>query len=128
MENIKSCDNCYYKLSHETSNRVKSLQKYGETNSLKCAEKTEVCKSHTFGCESCYDEGFGLYSEDATFKYDGKFYCETCCAEAVGIELRPYTAYQYYDAHGDFLGDSETDELQNILLNCRFVEYVGDDD
>lgn len=127
MDIIKSCDNCYYKLSVETSNRVKDFQKYGETNNLGCAVKTQVCKNHTFGCDGCYDEHNEFYHDEAVFKYNDKLYCEKCYAEVVGIEIRPYTAYQYYDAHGDFLGNSETTELQDILLNCSVVEYIGDD-
>ena len=124
----KSCDNCYYKLSVETRTRIQDIQNYGDMYHLKCALQNEICKNHTFGCSGCYDERNEFYHEEGTFKYNSKLYCEKCCAEAVGIELRPYTAYQYYDTHGDFLGDSETIELQDILLNCSVVEYIGDDD
>lgn len=35
-----------------------------------------------------------------------------------GIEVRPYTAYQFFDAGGTYLGDSEYDTLRAILLDA----------
>lgn len=37
-----------------------------------------------------------------------------------GIEARPYTAYLYYDANGDFIGDSNT-SLEE-LLGAAYLE------
>ena len=121
----KSCDNCYYKIGEKPRNALKNITS-NFCIMVKDKPIENICHMHTLGCESC---SFGdSYNSEATFKYNGKFYCESWCAEAVGIEIRPYTAYQYYDAHGDFLGDSETTELQDILLNCSVVEYIGDDE
>lgn len=114
----KSCDNCYYKINEK-------LRNSHFCTLVKEKPNENVCDKHSVGCESCSYNG--MYNEEAVFKCNGKLYCESCCAEAVGIEIRPYTAYQYYDAHGDFLGDSENVQLQDILLNCSVVEYIGDD-
>lgn len=38
-----------------------------------------------------------------------------------GIEARPYTAYQYYDAAGNYVGDSNEDGLDE-LLQAAYVE------
>lgn len=35
--------------------------------------------------------------------------------EYTGIKARPYTAYTYYDAWGNYLGDSELECLSEIL-------------
>lgn len=35
--------------------------------------------------------------------------------EHTGIEARPYTAYQFYDATGVFLGDSDETCLEDLL-------------
>ncbi len=37
-----------------------------------------------------------------------------------GIEAVPYTAYLYYDADGDFIGDSDTP--LNELLGAAYLE------
>ena len=127
----KSCDNCYYKLSEVTQNKLRDLQKYDKSISLNlCAlevQNKNICQHWSLGCPNCSDE-HGVFLNEATFKYKGKFYCEECCAKEVGIEIRPYIAYQFYDASGDFIGDSESMELQDVLLNCSIVEYIGDDD
>ena len=33
-----------------------------------------------------------------------------------GIEARPYTAYSYYAATGDYIGDSNENDLDDLLL------------
>lgn len=38
-----------------------------------------------------------------------------------GVEARPYTAYQYYDVAGNYIGDSNEDDLDN-LLRAAYVE------
>lgn len=38
-----------------------------------------------------------------------------------GIEARPYTAYQYYDAAGNYVGDSNESGLDE-LLQAAYVE------
>ena len=60
------------------------------------------------------------------FKYKGKTYCNSCLAEELGIEAREVNYNQYYDVHGDFLGDDNDGTLEDILLNCSFVESLGD--
>lgn len=35
-----------------------------------------------------------------------------------GIEARPYTAYQYYDENGDYVGDSDGTPLYDLLDNA----------
>lgn len=127
----KSCDNCYYKLSEITQNKIRDLQKYDKNISLNlCAldvKDKSVCQHWSLGCSHCGDE-YGEFLNEATFKYKGKFYCEECCAKEVGIEIQPYKAYLFYDADGEYLGDSHNIELQDVLLNCSVVEYIGNDD
>lgn len=35
-----------------------------------------------------------------------------------GIEARPYTAYLFYDEAGNYVGDSEKDDFEEIILNA----------
>lgn len=44
--------------------------------------------------------------------------------EYTGIVAKPYTAYQYFDEFGDYIGDSNDFELLDLLRNAR-VEVVG---
>lgn len=43
--------------------------------------------------------------------------------EYTGIKARPYTAYTYYDAAGDYVGSSELDCLGEIL-EAAYIEVV----
>lgn len=49
--------------------------------------------------------------------------------EYTGIKARPYTAYTYYDAAGDYVGSSELDCLCEILAAAyiEVVEEAGSD-
>lgn len=44
--------------------------------------------------------------------------------EYTGIVAKPYTAYQYFDEFGDYVGDSNDFELLDLLQNAR-IEVVG---
>lgn len=44
--------------------------------------------------------------------------------EYAGIIAKPYTAYQYFDEFGNYVGDSSDFELLDLLLNAR-IEVVG---
>ena len=35
--------------------------------------------------------------------------------QIAGIEARPYTAYQYYDENGNYIGDSDGTPLYDLL-------------
>lgn len=35
-----------------------------------------------------------------------------------GIEARPYTAYQYYDENGEYVGESDETPLYDLLDNA----------
>lgn len=41
-----------------------------------------------------------------------------------GIKARPYTAYQYFDATGDFIGDSNNTIKE--LLESAYIEVIDD--
>lgn len=41
--------------------------------------------------------------------------------EYAGIEARPYTSYSYYDAAGDYIGDNNENDLDD-LLRAAYVE------
>lgn len=43
--------------------------------------------------------------------------------EYAGIKARPYTAYTYYDAAGNYVGSSELDCLCEIL-EAAYIEVV----
>lgn len=47
--------------------------------------------------------------------------------EYTGIKARPYTAYTYYDAAGDYVGSSELDCLGEIL-EAAYIEVVEEAD
>jgi hypothetical protein len=48
-------------------------------------------------------------------------------ADAFGIERREYTGVQYFDVHGDFIGDSFEMDLEDIFLKNSRIEYLGDE-
>lgn len=39
--------------------------------------------------------------------------------EYTGIVAKPYTAYQYFDEFGNYIGDSNDFELLDLLQNAR---------
>ena len=43
--------------------------------------------------------------------------------EYTGIKARPYTAYTYYDAAGNYVGSSELDALGEIL-EAAYIEIA----
>lgn len=43
--------------------------------------------------------------------------------EYTSIVAKPYTAYQYFDEFGDYIGDSNDFELLDLLQNAR-IEVV----
>ena len=45
-------------------------------------------------------------------------------ADITGIEVKPYTGYQFF-AGGDYVGDLEHDDLDQILKNA-YIEVVDD--
>lgn len=47
--------------------------------------------------------------------------------EYTGIEARPYTAYQYYDNRGNYIGDSSDSALED-LLEAACIKVVDDAD
>lgn len=47
--------------------------------------------------------------------------------EYTGIEARPYTAYQYYDNCGNYIGDSSDSALED-LLEAACIKVVDDAD
>lgn len=44
--------------------------------------------------------------------------------EVYGIEAKPYTAYQYFDGGGNYIGDSEFSDLRQLLENAYI--YIGE--
>ncbi len=44
--------------------------------------------------------------------------------EYTEIEARPYTAYQYYDSAGNFVGDSDNNDVREILKNA-YIKTEG---
>ena len=40
-----------------------------------------------------------------------------------GIVAKPYTEYSYYDAAGNYIGDSNCNDVQD-LLKCAYIEVV----
>ena len=43
-----------------------------------------------------------------------------------GITARPYTAYSYYDAAGNYIGDSSDKTLYD-LLEAAYIEVIDDE-
>ena len=112
----KSCNNCYFSIPE--SHKSHPVHCYYHDYS----PPKLFCHSHTFGCEECNNGE--LYSEIATFIYNGKRYCEDCLSSIIGIEKRPITVTQYYDLHGNYIGNSDDTELEDILLNFSGCEYI----
>ena len=117
----KLCNNCYWKIPYK--NETHNFCGYYKTQ-----PHTKICDNHNYQCEHCsWDfQGVQRYQDMATYVIGNEVYCEKCAASAVGIEIREYTAYQYYDAHGNFLGDSNEVGLDDVLRNCSFVECTED--
>ena len=66
-------------------------------------------------------------------QYDELKDINMCCGEDefhkflekyTGIEARPYTAYSYYDATGDYIGDSNENDLDDLLEKANVVDAV----
>ena len=106
----KSCNNCYWK--HTIHDFSKTHCHYHDEPQAQL-----ICTNHTFICKECEEE-------IATFLYNGKQYCEDCLATIVGIDKRKVDYYQYYDAHGEYIGNSDDTELEGILLNFSGCEYI----
>lgn len=100
----KTCDNCYLTLPNDRNHCIAS----------KVRPLENTCNRFMRGCEHC-KEGLS-YIGIANFHYNDDIYCEECLCEKLEIEKRPYKAYQYYDMYGNFLGDTENDDLCDILL------------
>ena len=117
----KSCDNCYLKFSGDSS-------KYEFCIYNKDRPSEDVCDKHTIGCISCSYEYLGdtVYREESKFLYKGKQYCELCLANELGIEIKEVSYNQYYSCHGDYLGDDNNMTLEDIMLDCSFVESLGE--
>lgn len=47
--------------------------------------------------------------------FDGRIPFNHLLEELTGIEARPYTAYQYYDGAGNFVGDSDNKDVRELL-------------
>lgn len=112
----KSCDNCYFIIAQHSMSHCNHY-----TNS----PINQICKHHAFGCEECISNL--EYSEIATFIYNGKRYCEDCLSSIIGIEKRPITVTQYYDLHGNYIGNSDDTELEDILLNFSGCTQIGNE-
>ena len=62
---------------------------------------------------------------------DVRFCCGTeeynkVLEELTGIKAMPYTAYSYYDAAGNFIGDSADSGLSD-LLKAAYIEVKDDE-
>ena len=56
---------------------------------------------------------YGELKDRETFGDAAEFY--ELLKEYTGIEARPYTAYSYYSAERDYLGDSDEADLDELL-------------
>lgn len=116
----KQCNNCYWKENNADSNRY-------------CNFKNEIptgkhCEEYSRKCEycPCKLQGMQRYDSIAEYKYKDNYYCENCMSDKLGIEKRECTIYDYYDTFGNYLGSSNNTNLENILLDCSFIEFVGE--
>lgn len=116
----KTCDNCYWR--------------YYQPDSRYCGHCVSkpiksICENHSMGCRHCATNKNGqrLYSEIVKWQYRGGRYCDECMADELGIERREYTGFQYFDAHGDFIGDSFDMDLEDIFLMNSRIEYLGEE-
>lgn len=120
MDKTKQCNTCYWKENNTDSNRHCGFQDE--------IPITKYCEEYNRKCEHCSWEfqGKQRYNNIAEFKYKNDYYCENCMSDKLGIEKRECTTYDYYDVHGNYLGNSNDINLENILLDCSFVEFVGE--
>lgn len=59
-----------------------------------------------------------------TYSYQHDAFCKLL-EELTGIVAKPYTAYSYYDAAGNYLGDSEYHGIADILAEAG-IEITED--
>lgn len=109
----KSCVNCYWRNRLHISRQINHCMYYQKT-------QTEVCDNHSFLCEDCE-------SDSAEWDYMGKRYCSMCALQNIGIEKREYVSYQYYDARGDYLGDSGDMDDDDILSSRSDVKGIEEE-
>jgi hypothetical protein len=50
-----------------------------------------------------------------------------CALQNIGIEKREYVSYQYYDARGDYLGDSGDMDDDDILSSRSDVKGIEEE-
>lgn len=53
-----------------------------------------------------------------TLSFDGRKEFNILLEDLTEIEARPYTAYQYYDGAGNYVGDSNDSDVQEILRHA----------
>jgi len=124
MSKIKSCDNCYCRHIDSTT---KEMICKGSDWTVRDTEKN-VCEAHSFGCSKCSYEYLGgtIYREEAKFKYKGNPRCEDCLIEDLMIHVNEVSYREYLDFHGNYLGNSIDNDLEDIMLDCSFVESLGE--
>jgi hypothetical protein len=117
---MKTCDNCYWR--------------YYQPDVKICGYHTDkpienTCDNHSIGCKHCAINKNGqlIHKEIVKWQYRGEQYCDECMADAFGIERREYTGVQYFDVHGDFIGDSFEMDLEDIFLKNSRIEYLGEE-
>ena len=108
----KSCDNCYWR-------RVNNPSKFCILHATRPVEN--LCEHHSVGCEHCKAIN---YSAIAKYKYVGEQYCEECMANRIGIERRERIVIQYFDSYGDFIGDGDSMDLEDIFLSDSMIECL----
>ena len=60
--------------------------------------------------------------EDA-YSYDDRETAYALLKEYTGIEAKPYTAYDFYDMAGDYIGDSRDYSFKDLLRNA-YIDVV----
>ncbi|MDK3122635.1 hypothetical protein EHZ13_15100 [Clostridium perfringens] len=97
----KSCLECYFKYSDPE----------GCTWGEECFGK-EICNKYTRKCCECSDQ--------ANYKYNGKYYCTDCLLEKFDIEEEKTTRY-YLGTR--YLGDDDIDTVvKNLNKDIRKLE------
>jgi hypothetical protein len=108
----KSCDNCYWTY-------MSPVPKFCGYNDTRPEEN--ICENHDVGCEHCK---WVSYTAVAKYQFKGEQYCEDCMANKIGIEQREYTVTQYFDSCGDYLGDSNSMDLEDVFLKDSMIECL----
>ena len=65
---------------------------------------------------------------EATYSCEGKEAAYALLQKYAGLEARPYTAYDFYDECGNYVGCSDSYSIRDLLKNAYIEITDGEED